>query len=115
MLWKVVALLHNISSFCDCSGLYKMVALYNKRVNKVNQYETPKIDCMQVFNNNQSLPKYDLFFFLKSLIKNSFSITGMQLETMRTEFSLSSSSSPYIKRLNGYQNHLNSEPIIIYI
>jgi hypothetical protein len=70
---------------------------------------------MQVYNSNQRLPKNDLFLFLKSLIRNSFSIAGLAMDTMNTQFTLSHSSSPYIKKLNGYHNHLNTEPIIIYI
>ncbi|MEI6087935.1 MAG: hypothetical protein WCR66_10125 [Bacteroidota bacterium] len=70
---------------------------------------------MQVYNSNQRLPKNDLFLFLKSLIRNSFSIAGLAMDTMNTQFCLSSSSSPYIKKLNGYHNQLNTEAIIIYI
>jgi hypothetical protein len=70
---------------------------------------------MQAYHSNQKLPKNDLFLFLKGFIENSFSIARMQMETMNTEFNLSSSTSPYVKRINGYQNHHSTEPIIIYI
>jgi hypothetical protein len=115
MLWKVVALLHNISSFRDCTGIPNRVALYNKRDNKVTRHETLKTHSMQTYNSYQRFPKNDLLFFLKSLIRNSFCITGIPMETSRPEFRLSPSSSPYIKKINGYNNHLKTEPIIIYI
>ena len=70
---------------------------------------------MQSYYSNQNHPKNDLFLFLKYLIRNSFSIAGIPLDTINAEYSLSPSTSPYIKKINGYTNHLKAEPIIIYI
>ena len=70
---------------------------------------------MQTYYSYQNHPKNDLFLFLKYLIRNSFSIAGLPLGIMTAEFSLSPSTSPYIKKINGYNNHLKAEPIIIYI
>lgn len=70
---------------------------------------------MQTYNSYRRHPKTDLFTFLHSLIRNSFCIDGLPMETVSTAFTLSSSSSPYLKRLNGYQNQHQIEPIIINI
>lgn len=70
---------------------------------------------MLTHTSYQRNKKNDLFIFLKSWIRNSFSIAGIPVETVNADFSLSPSSSPYIKKINGYNYHLKTEPIIIYI
>jgi hypothetical protein len=86
-----------------------------KGLKKINLIETLETDYMQNLNSYHRSIKNDLFLFLKSLIRNSFSIAGMQMEIRTSEFLLSPSTSPYIKRLNAYHNQLKIEPIIINI
>jgi hypothetical protein len=67
------------------------------------------------FNSYPKQPQNDLLHFLKCLIKNSFLITKIPMNDFTAELSLSHSSSPYIKKMNGYQHQENNAPITIYI
>jgi len=67
------------------------------------------------YNSFNRQPQNDLFLFLKSLISNSFLITKIPMNDIVAELSLSPSTSPYIKKINGYINQHKDEPVIIYI
>jgi len=67
------------------------------------------------YSNYQRQQQNDLFYFLKCLIKSSFLITKIPMNELSPELSLSPSSSPYIKKLNGYKNQHKENPIVIYI
>jgi hypothetical protein len=91
--------------------------LYNESNQEINLIATPKTAFMQThsFNNYQKQPQNDLFLFLKCLIKNSFLIAKIPMTDLTPELILSHSTSPYLKKINGYKHQGKDEPIIIYI
>jgi hypothetical protein len=91
--------------------------LYHRSNQEINLVATPKTIIMQTlsYHNYQKQPQNDLFLFLKCLIKNSFLIAKIPMNDLTPELSLSHSSSPYIKKMNGFKHPQIDAPITIYI
>lgn len=64
-------------------------------------------------NTVRRQPYNDLFLFLFSFIRNSFTITAIPYYDSSAEFT--SVSSPYLKKLNGINRKKYEEPIILNI